>query len=77
MCLSKFKHQYFFFFQKTRLTASAGIGPNLMLAKIGSDLNKPNGQAFIPSEKDSILGFMKDLPLRKVSKKSLVNAIFL
>jgi len=37
-----------------------------MLAKIGSDLNKPNGQALIPFKKEAILNFMKDLPVRKV-----------
>ena len=31
-------------FRKTKLTASAGIGPNKLIAKIASDLNKPNGQ---------------------------------
>src|SRR5437588_4703025 len=29
-------------FRKTKLTASAGIGPNKLIAKIASDLNKPN-----------------------------------
>lgn len=27
----------------TKLTCSAGIGPNRMIAKICSDINKPNG----------------------------------
>lgn len=27
----------------TKITCSAGIGPNRMIAKICSDLNKPNG----------------------------------
>jgi len=31
-------------FTETRLTASAGIAPNKMLAKIASDWRKPNGQ---------------------------------
>jgi DNA polymerase kappa len=30
-------------FEQTRLTVSAGIGPNRMIAKICSDMNKPNG----------------------------------
>jgi hypothetical protein len=31
-------------FQKTKLTSSAGIGPNKLVAKIASEINKPNGQ---------------------------------
>ena len=31
----------------TKLTCSAGIGPNRMIAKICSDINKPNGQAYV------------------------------
>src|SRR5436190_7629856 len=30
-------------FRKTKLTSSAGIGPNKLIAKIASDINKPNG----------------------------------
>ena len=30
-------------FEATKLTCSAGIAPNRMLAKICSDWNKPNG----------------------------------
>ncbi len=31
-------------FQKTKLTSSAGIGPNKLIAKIASSMRKPNGQ---------------------------------
>src|SRR5438128_10561074 len=31
-------------FQKTKLTSSAGIGPNKLIAKIASAINKPNVQ---------------------------------
>ena len=31
------------FFEKTKLTVSCGIAPNKMLAKICTDINKPNG----------------------------------
>lgn len=49
---------------ETGLTASAGIAPNKMLAKIASDWRKPNGQyAILPGD---ILGFMASLPVRKV-----------
>ncbi|NWU89163.1 POLK polymerase, partial [Upupa epops] len=52
--------------QKTQLTASAGIAPNMMLAKMCSDRNKPNGQFRIPPERQAVLDFLKDLPIRKV-----------
>uniref|UniRef100_A0A8C0E839 DNA polymerase kappa n=1 Tax=Bubo bubo TaxID=30461 RepID=A0A8C0E839_BUBBB len=52
--------------QKTQLTASAGIAPNIMLAKMCSDRNKPNGQCRIPPERRAVLDFLKDLPIRKV-----------
>ncbi|XP_062368930.1 DNA polymerase kappa isoform X2 [Cinclus cinclus] len=52
--------------QKTQLTASAGIAPNTMLAKMCSDRNKPNGQYRIPPERLAVLDFLKDLPIRKV-----------
>src|SRR5260370_22926256 len=38
-------------FRKTKLTSSAGIGPNKLIAKIASEINKPNGQfKFTPEE---------------------------
>ncbi|XP_069483567.1 DNA polymerase kappa isoform X2 [Ambystoma mexicanum] len=52
--------------QKTTLTASAGIAPNMMLAKVCSDKNKPNGQYRIPSQKQAVMDFIRDLPIRKV-----------
>ncbi|NXO76443.1 POLK polymerase, partial [Sitta europaea] len=52
--------------QKTQLTASAGIAPNTMLAKMCSDRNKPNGQYRISPERLVVLDFLKDLPIRKV-----------
>ena len=51
-------------FRKTKLTASAGIGPNKLIAKIASDMKKPNGQ-FEVKEKD-VPEFMKKLPVRKL-----------
>lgn len=47
-----------------RLTASAGIAPNKMLAKIASDWRKPDGQfAILPEQIDD---FMLALPVRKI-----------
>src|SRR3954469_4454821 len=42
--------------RKTKLTASAGIGPNKLIAKIASDINKPNGQVEVLPEE--VAGFM-------------------
>ncbi|KAJ8005727.1 hypothetical protein DPEC_G00120910 [Dallia pectoralis] len=52
--------------QKTLLTASAGIAPNMMLAKVCSDMNKPNGQYKLPSTQHAVMAFIQDLPVRKV-----------
>ncbi|KAJ3136354.1 hypothetical protein HK100_001803 [Physocladia obscura] len=54
-------------FEATQITASAGIGPNRMIAKVCSDLNKPNGQYIVKSNIEAIIEFMKDLPIRKIS----------
>lgn len=49
---------------ETGLTASAGVAPNKLLAKIASDWRKPNGQfAILPEQ---ALEFMAALPVRKV-----------
>ena len=48
------------------LTCSVGVAPNKMLAKICSDLNKPNGQYILESNRDTILEFMRALPCRKI-----------
>uniref|UniRef100_G3TB23 DNA polymerase kappa n=1 Tax=Loxodonta africana TaxID=9785 RepID=G3TB23_LOXAF len=53
--------------QKTTLTASAGIAPNTMLAKVCSDKNKPNGQYQIHPNRQAVMDFIKDLPIRKIS----------
>ncbi len=45
------------------LTASAGISVNKFVAKIASDVNKPNGQKTV--NPDEIIGFLEELPVRK------------
>jgi len=51
-------------YQKIGLTASAGIAPNKMLAKIASDWNKPDGQFVVtPNEVDD---FIRQLPVTKL-----------
>ncbi len=50
-------------YEKTGLTASAGISYNKFLAKTASDINKPNGQCVIkPSQAEA---FVLGLPIRK------------
>ncbi|KAF9452745.1 IMS-domain-containing protein [Macrolepiota fuliginosa MF-IS2] len=60
-------------FEETKLTVSAGIAPNKMLAKICSDRNKPNGQFHLPFDRKSIVAFMHDLSIRKVPGIGRVN----
>jgi DNA polymerase-4 len=50
-------------FNKTGLRASAGISYNKFIAKIASDINKPNGQKTIPPEE--ALVFLEQLPINK------------
>src|SRR5256886_14735079 len=51
-------------FRKTKLTSSAGIGPNKLIAKIASEINKPNGQFEVKPE--DVPQFMRNLPVRKI-----------
>ncbi|MCL4117619.1 UNVERIFIED_CONTAM: hypothetical protein GTU68_015684 [Idotea baltica] len=64
-------------YQKTGLTGSAGVAPNKLIAKIASDINKPNGICVITP--DNLDDFIKDLPVKKlfgvgkVSQEKLKN----
>lgn len=51
----------------TKITVSAGIAANAKLAKICSNMNKPNGQYCLPSDRNAIMTFMRNLPTRKVN----------
>jgi DNA polymerase IV len=51
-------------FRKTKLTSSAGIGPNKLIAKIASEVKKPNGQFEVTPE--HVPEFMEKLPVRKI-----------
>ncbi len=50
-------------FAVTGLTASAGVSCNKFVAKIASDINKPNGITVVPPEQ--IVDFISALPIRR------------
>ncbi|MDD3003391.1 DNA polymerase IV [Flavobacterium sp.] len=50
-------------FNEVGLTASAGISVNKFVAKIASDINKPNGQKTV--NPDEVISFLEALPIRK------------
>ena len=45
------------------VTCSVGIAPNRLLAKIGSEQNKPDGLTMMPFEADAIAAFLKSRPI--------------
>tara|TARA_R110002072_G_scaffold7503_2_gene40508 strand:- start:250973 stop:252037 length:1065 start_codon:yes stop_codon:yes gene_type:complete len=49
--------------EKTGLNASAGISINKFIAKVASDINKPNGQKTVPPEE--VLDFLEQLDIKK------------
>lgn len=50
--------------KQTQLTASAGVAPNKLVAKIASDWQKPNTQTVVPPEQ--VLAFMTPLEVEKI-----------
>ncbi len=58
--------------QRCGLTASAGIAPNKLLAKIASDWHKPNGQLTITP--DQVSEFINQLPITKLYGVGKVTA---
>ena len=50
-------------YEEVGLRASAGISNSKFVAKIASDVNKPNGQKTIPP--NEVEGFLEELPIEK------------
>ncbi len=50
--------------EKEQLTCSIGIAPNKLLAKLGSNLQKPDG--FVLIQKEKVEEILKDLPVSKL-----------
>jgi len=50
--------------EETQLTASAGIAPNKFVAKIASDMQKPDG--LVEVQPDEILAFLHPLPVTRL-----------
>lgn len=58
--------------ESTGLTASAGVAPNKFLAKVASDINKPDGIFTIPP--DDVDRFIRTLPVEKIPGVGKVTA---
>ena len=52
--------------EQRKLTASIGIAPNKFLAKVASDMNKPDGITIVPFDPDEITKWLGPKPVGKI-----------
>ncbi len=63
--------------EETKLPCSIGIGPNMSVAKIAANLEKPMGVTLVPQEPEAILQFLAPLAVTAINGVGKVTARYL
>lgn len=63
--------------RETGLTCSAGIASNRLLAKMASNVRKPNGQFMVPTDEADMLQWLHSLPVKRISGVGKVTELLL